>query len=279
MLSAKLKARPYLSRAGTGNANSFILTERGDEPAVSMALAEGERGRPTVLQDSLLHSLLNSGLMACPTTAVSAGAAGETLVSVESLCSASLWVRIAAGSPRDGIALLQQLLEAGHDLFAGDAEGMTCAHHACKHARGWELHFLLAIERGCRERSPAELQGQESLLRMRTRSGESILHIAAAHGHEPVIRYLLTAWAGHELDGADARGRTPMHTAAARGHACVVKLLLRAGASITAEDISGACALRVAVGADTRDLLLLAEHKLGLMRNARPGVVAYFRYV
>ena len=67
--------------------------------------------------------------------------------------------------------------------------------------------------------------------------------------------------------------------AAARGHACVVKLLLRAGASITAEDASGACALRVAVGADTRDLLLLAEHKLGLMRNARPGVVAYFRYV
>ena len=74
-------------------------------------------------------------------------------------------------------------------------------------------------------------------------------------------------------------GETALHEACAGGHLACVKLLLRAGASITAEDASGACALRVAVGADTRDLLLLAEHKLGLMRNARPGVVAYFRYV
>ena len=27
----------------------------------------------------------------------------------------------------------------------------------------------------------------------------------------PVLRFLLTAWAGHELDGANARGRTPLH--------------------------------------------------------------------
>ena len=47
------------------------VTQTGQPCLESMALVDGERGPPrTVLHDSLLHWLPNSGLMACPTTAV-----------------------------------------------------------------------------------------------------------------------------------------------------------------------------------------------------------------
>jgi hypothetical protein len=120
----------------------------------------------------------------------------------ELLCSQGLWLRIARGSPREGIAELRMLLQAGNDLFAADERGRTCAHLAAEFARGWELHFLLSMERACRERTPDRLHGQESLLRARMIQGDSLLHVAASWGHVPIVRYLVTVW-----DGVDVNSR------------------------------------------------------------------------
>ena len=127
---------------------------------------------------------------------------GESCTRAQGLCSPGLWLRIAQGSPREGIAELRMLLQAGHDLFATDERGRTCAHLAAEFARGWELHFLLSIERACRERTPDRLQGQDSLLRVKTNEGHSLLHVAASRGHAPIVRYLVTVW-----DGMDANSR------------------------------------------------------------------------
>ncbi|XP_015268404.1 PREDICTED: ankyrin-1-like [Gekko japonicus] len=61
-------------------------------------------------------------------------------------------------------------------------------------------------------------------------SNETLLHIAAAHGHIKIIDYLISK--GAKLDAKDKEGRTPLHRAAEKGHNEAVKMLLQAGADI-----------------------------------------------
>jgi len=194
-----------------------------------------------------------------------------------SLCAWGLWRRIEQGSPREGIALLRVLLQAGKDLFATDERGRTCAHLAADLARGWELHFLLSIERASRERTPDRLRAQESLLRARTHDGDALLHIAAARGHVPVVRYLVTAWAGQDINGSNSSGRTALHEAAANDHYQVVKVLLKAGVAIDLVDLGGSRPEDLAPAGETKRLLREAKDKITQMREPRYGVVAYLR--
>lgn len=213
-------------------------------------------------------------------SATDAGVAGQAAGGKDDtdlLCSSRMWADLTQASPREGIAKLRLLLESGEDLFAADASGRTCAHLATEHARGWELHFILAIERACRERTPEQLQRQVTLLRVRTLSGDTLLHVAASRGHVALVRYLLTAWAGQEVNGGNNRGRTPLHEAAAQGHDQIVKLLLKAGVAVAPLDLDGARPLDVAVEEETRRLLRLSLEQIGLMRDPRYGVVAYLR--
>ena len=185
---------------------------------------------------------------------------------METLCSSSVWVWITKSEPREGIAKLRLLLEAGCNLFATDSYGRTCAHHAAANCRGWELHFLLSMERACRERTPQQMERQETLLRARTTHGDNLLHVAATGGHVPIIRYLLTVWAGHKLNDNNNLGRTPLHEAAARGHDRIVKLLLKAGAAVAPVDLNGTRPLDLAVGKEATQLLQRAQEQIALMR-------------
>jgi hypothetical protein len=163
------------------------------------------------------------------------------------LTDRELWAGIARGSVRVGVALLQQALEGGSDLFARDAaDGATCAHRAAAHGRGWELHLLLALERAARLHTPGALRAVPSLLHAQDSAGRTPLALAAALGHTPVVRYLLSAWADPPLRARDARGGTALHDAARGAHLEAVRLLLRAGADPAAPDADGCTPLALA---------------------------------
>ena len=57
--------------------------------------------------------------------------------------------------------------------------------------------------------------------------GWSLLHMAAARGHQAVLEALILA--GGDVEAVDVSDRTVLHEAADQGHATIVKVLLAAG--------------------------------------------------
>lgn len=68
-------------------------------------------------------------------------------------------------------------------------------------------------------------------------SSETLLHVAAAHGHLSIMAYLLSK--GARTGVKDRKGRTALHRAAEKGHGGAAKLLLRGGASMHTLDMDG----------------------------------------
>ncbi|KAI9913133.1 hypothetical protein PsorP6_006372 [Peronosclerospora sorghi] len=96
----------------------------------------------------------------------------------------------------------------------------------------------------------------EKTLVNRTRA----LCVAAEHGHEQVVHWLLST--GEVVDERDNKGRTPLLVAAQAGHIAVVELLLRAGAAVDTRDQSGRTALTIAALANNVQLVaLLLEYE------------------
>lgn len=77
--------------------------------------------------------------------------------------------------------------------------------------------------------------------------GQTAMHLAATHGHEAVTQQLLAAKAN--VQPADGLGNTPLHLAAAHGHSGVVALLLRAKAPINTGNNADARPLHMAAAA------------------------------
>uniref|UniRef100_UPI00398E5A1E CARD- and ANK-domain containing inflammasome adapter protein n=1 Tax=Pristiophorus japonicus TaxID=55135 RepID=UPI00398E5A1E len=75
-------------------------------------------------------------------------------------------------------------------------------------------------------------------------SNETLLHIAAAHGHVKIIEYLLNK--GAKIEVRDNKGQSPLHRAAEKGHIGAAKMLLQAGAHIYALDTESRCPLQLA---------------------------------
>jgi death-associated protein kinase len=69
------------------------------------------------------------------------------------------------------------------------------------------------------------------------------LHIAARHGHLPIIEFLLQRKA--DPNARNKIGRTPSHDAAANGHANILDLLFRSGSDMNAQDMNGHTALHI----------------------------------
>nr|XP_041573916.1 CARD- and ANK-domain containing inflammasome adapter protein-like [Taeniopygia guttata] len=82
---------------------------------------------------------------------------------------------------------------------------------------------------------------KENDLNVLNPSSETLLHVAAAHGHLSIMAYLLSK--GARTGVKDRKGRTALHRAAEKGHGGAVKLLLRGGASLHTLDKEGKTAL------------------------------------
>ena len=70
------------------------------------------------------------------------------------------------------------------------------------------------------------------------------LMIAAAEGHEQIVKLLLDS--GADINKVDEYGETPLFTAAAEGHEQIVKLLLDSGADINKTNEYGETPLYIA---------------------------------
>ncbi|MEE6495014.1 hypothetical protein FKM82_001929 [Ascaphus truei] len=92
-------------------------------------------------------------------------------------------------------------------------------------------------------------------------SGESLLHIAAANGHVPVIKYLIRK--GVKLDAQDKQRRTALHRAAENGHSDAVMILLQAGANLYTLDNDSLTPLHLAAQNNHHNVLkvLLQEEQ------------------
>ncbi|XP_078075331.1 CARD- and ANK-domain containing inflammasome adapter protein [Mustelus asterias] len=75
-------------------------------------------------------------------------------------------------------------------------------------------------------------------------SNETLLHIAAAHGHVTIIEYLLNK--GAKVEVRDNKRQSPLHRAAVEGHLGAAKMLLQAGAHIYALDKESRSPLQLA---------------------------------
>uniref|UniRef100_A0A3P9JRA9 Ankyrin repeat domain-containing protein 16 n=1 Tax=Oryzias latipes TaxID=8090 RepID=A0A3P9JRA9_ORYLA len=63
------------------------------------------------------------------------------------------------------------------------------------------------------------------------RSGDTLLHYAARHGHLDIVKYIITQL-GSDVDVCNNDYKTPLHEAASMGHKECVRYLLREGAMV-----------------------------------------------
>ncbi|KAA0708823.1 hypothetical protein E1301_Tti018461 [Triplophysa tibetana] len=76
------------------------------------------------------------------------------------------------------------------------------------------------------------------------RSADTLLHLAAEHGKEAIIYFLLRQ--GAEMNFKDREGRTALHRASERGHTAVALALAKAGSDIHAKDQASKTPLHLA---------------------------------
>lgn len=88
---------------------------------------------------------------------------------------------------------------------------------------------------------------------MTNAAGDSLLMLAAYHGHARTVELILQH--GAEADTANDRGQTPLAGAAFKGYTDVAKLLLEAGANPDAGTPSARDAAKMFARTDILDLL------------------------
>lgn len=91
-----------------------------------------------------------------------------------------------------------------------------------------------------------------------SRGGQTILHLAAIHGSDTMIRSFLRR--GMDPDAIDDEGSSALHYATLRGDENAVSALLQGGANIETRDGMGRTALHLAVEKDQMEIAMLLLH-------------------
>ncbi len=153
--------------------------------------------------------------------------------------------------------VLRLLVEKNVDVRSANDEAQAPILQTTRNDSGVAVQLQLSC-RGCdsgsadmREMTPllwATAQGYLPLVRSlldkdtdpdaKDEWGWTLLSLAAAGGHQDVVRFLLLE-RNAEVDPVDSQGRTPLSWAAANGHEDVVRLLLDNGADEELEDKAG----------------------------------------
>jgi ankyrin repeat protein len=132
-------------------------------------------------------------------------------------------------------------LRQGPASQAPDEETLALAEKLFQAAREGDTGLLRAyLEAG----APAS---------MTNAAGDSLLMLAAYHGHARTVELILQH--GAEADTANDRGQTPLAGAAFKGYTDVAKLLLEAGADPDAGTPSARDAAKMFARTDILDLL------------------------
>ncbi len=134
--------------------------------------------------------------------------------------------------------IVRLLLENGADVQAQDVTGRTAFSHAIEREDLTSIHYLLKAG----AKADVLIRNDESALVYASARGmDSVakalvlvcpltpaLGVAAANGHENVVRLLLES--GAEVDQANGDGMKPLQLASMNGHKDLVRLLVSAGA-------------------------------------------------
>ena len=107
--------------------------------------------------------------------------------------------------------------QAGHDAATGpDDEAVALAHKLFQAAREGDTALLRGY------------LGAGAPAGMTNAAGDSLLMLAAYHGHEETVQLIIEH--GGDVNAANDRGQTPLAGAAFKGYADVARVLLEAGA-------------------------------------------------
>uniref|UniRef100_A0A8C5WKU1 Ankyrin 1 n=1 Tax=Leptobrachium leishanense TaxID=445787 RepID=A0A8C5WKU1_9ANUR len=102
-------------------------------------------------------------------------------------------------------------------------------------------------------------------------SGETLLHVAAANGHVPVIEFLITK--GAKIDAKDVKKRTPLHRAAENGHLEAVRVLLKAGANMYCLDSDNQTPVHLAAQNNHQEVLKTFLKEEGTLYKNRLNIL------
>lgn len=146
----------------------------------------------------------------------------------------------ARGAFVDGSGNGAAHLAAGQEMVSLLEALLTCNHDAC---RRWNRS-------GVTPSGVAALEGRDLSVRLvlaRDADPEpsALLGLAAMAGHAHTIDVLVQA--GQDVNGLDARGRTPLQWAVQQGHLGAMLRLVQLGADPTLKDPDGQTALSLAV--------------------------------
>ena len=127
------------------------------------------------------------------------------------------------------------------------------------------------VEAKCSAReSMSELQalcGRYADINMRTREGHTALHLAAANGHVPTMRFLLQT--GADMNLVDNSRNTALRLAAENGHLNAVEVLLTAGSALDSDQL-GATLRSLTHNGHDKVADLLAWHSFSAELTGKP---------
>lgn len=221
-----------------GDAAIHFASYNGDEDILQLIIDAGcDVSLAGMSQRTALHAAANNRRTAAVQLLLNAGA---DVSSVDDFGRIPLH---HAFSPD----VMRMLLDAGSNLVARTAEGLTALYLGCMAENAEIVNFLIEEYRKNRidieERDP---------------SGRGALHSIAGSGNEQIVRTLLE-------NGMDPmvrwNGSLPLRIASQSGHLPVVKLLIEKGSDVNATDDDGSTALfSAAIRGDAPLALFLLEH-------------------
>ena len=165
------------------------------------------------------------------------------------------WLPIHLAARYDHIEIAELLISKGTDLSFTDFDGRTGLHWAAwrsKNSAFCPLFLQNGVGVDCLTKASKTplmhatesgnldmvmtLQSAGANLCLVDKTGQTILHFAAAGGHVSIATFFLENHAAECLgmvNTPDVNGTTPLHLASSRGHAVMVKFLIEVGGGDT----------------------------------------------
>lgn len=118
------------------------------------------------------------------------------------------------------------------------------------------------------------LMGKTSLLDVvmaTNRHGDTVLHVAARHGHQPILKYIHEDL-GVELNHGNLDGKSALHEAAQQGHVECIRYLLEAGCHVDCLKKADWTPLMLACTKENKDIVnLLLQNQASLSLRNKDG--------